>query len=51
MPESDLQQELQNAPPEPLLAVERKLIGWNLGVGLALLVVLLLVSHFVQASL
>jgi hypothetical protein len=51
MPEPDLQQELQNAPPEPLLPIEKKLIGWSLGIGLALLVVLLLVSHFVPASL
>jgi hypothetical protein len=35
MPGPDLQQELQNAPPEPLLAVEKKLIGWSLGIGLA----------------
>jgi hypothetical protein len=51
MPESNLQQELQNAPPEPLLPIEKKLIGWCLGIGLALLVVLLLVNHFVPASL
>ena len=51
MPESDLQQELHNAPPEPLLPVEKKLIGWSLGIGLVLLAVLLLVSHFVPASL
>jgi hypothetical protein len=51
MPESDLKQELQNASPEPLLPIERKLIGWSLGVGAVLLVVLLLVSHFVPASL
>ena len=47
----DLQQELQNAPHEPLLPVEKKLIGWSLGIGLVLLVVLLLVSHFVPTSL
>jgi len=47
----DLRQELQNAPPEPLLSVEKKLIGWSLGIGVALLVVLVLVSHFVPASL
>ena len=32
---------------EPLLAIEKKLIGWSLGTGLALLVVLLVVNHFV----
>ena len=51
MPTPDLQQELQKAPPEPLLPVEKKLIGWSLGIGLVLLVVLLLVSRFMPASL
>jgi hypothetical protein len=51
MPRPDLQQELQKAPPEPLLPVEKKLIGWSLGIGLVLLVVLLLVSRLVPASL
>ncbi len=51
MPASDLQQELQNAPPEPLLPIEKKLIGWSLGIGLVLLVILLLVSHFMPVSL
>ena len=51
MPESNLQRELQNAPPEPLLPIEKKLIGWSLGIGVALLIILLLVSHFVPASL
>jgi hypothetical protein len=47
MPESDLQRELHNAAAEPLLPVEKKLIGWSLGIGLVLLLVLLLISHFV----
>jgi hypothetical protein len=51
MPEPNLQQELQNAPAEPLLPIEKKLIGWSLGIGLALLAVLLLVSRLVPASL
>jgi len=51
MPGPDLQQELRNAPPEPLLPIEKKLIGWSLGIGLVLLAVLLLVSHLVPASL
>jgi len=51
MPESDLKRELQNAPAEPLLPVEKKLIGWSLAIGLALLAVLVLVSRFVPASL
>jgi len=51
MPGPDLQQELQNAQPEPLLPVEKKLIGWSLGIGVALLVVLVLVNHLIPASL
>jgi len=51
MPEPNLQRELQNVPAEPLLPVEKRLIGWSLGIGLALLVILLLVSHLVPASL
>ena len=51
MPESDLKRELQNAPAEPLLPVEKKLIGWSLAIGLALLAVLVLVSRFAPASL
>ena len=45
MPEPDLQQELQNAPPEPLLPIEKKLIGWSLGLGIALLIVLTAISR------
>jgi hypothetical protein len=36
--------------PEPLLPIERKLIGWSLGVGLALLVLLVIVNRFVPLS-
>lgn len=31
--------------PEPLLPVEKKLIGWSLTLGVVLLVVLALVNH------
>jgi hypothetical protein len=43
---SDLRNELENAPVEPLLPVEKKLIGWSLGIGLILLGVLIAVNHF-----
>jgi hypothetical protein len=46
MMEPNLQQELRKAPPEPLLPIEKKLIGWSLGIGLVLLVILMLVNHF-----
>lgn len=33
--------------PEQLLPVEKKLIGWSLGLGIVLLVILVLVNYFV----
>jgi hypothetical protein len=46
MPQPDIQKELLNAPVEPLLPIEKKLIGWSLGIGLVLLAILVLVNHF-----
>lgn len=37
--------EIDRMPYEPLLPVEKKLIGWSLGIGLALLVVLAALSR------
>ena len=37
--------ELREMPYEPLLPVEKQLIGWSLGIGMALLVVLVVVSR------
>ena len=45
MSQEDLKAELHN-PVEPLLPIEKKLIGWSLGTGLVLLAVLLLLSHY-----
>ena len=47
MTQSDIREELRNAPIEPLLPIEKKLIGWSLGTGLALLAVLLVINHLV----
>ena len=41
---ADLREEMK-APVEPLLPVEKKLIGWSLSLGLALLVVLVLINR------
>jgi hypothetical protein len=38
--ESNIGKELRQMPAEPLLPVEKKLIGWSLGLGAVLLVVL-----------
>ena len=50
MAQSDLHDELRNAPIEPLLPIEKKLIGWSLTIGLVLLVGLALLNHFVRAT-
>jgi hypothetical protein len=46
MSDTELRKELKHAAYEPLLPVEKKLIGWSLGLGLALLAVLLLLNRF-----
>jgi hypothetical protein len=46
MSQSDLREEI-TAPVEPLLPIEKKLIGWSLGIGITLLVVLIAINHFV----
>jgi hypothetical protein len=37
--------ELRKMPYEPLLPIEKKLIGWSLGLGVGLLIVLVLISR------
>ena len=49
MPKPDLRAEMK-APAEPLLPVEKKLIGWSLGLGLALLAALVAISRLVPLS-
>jgi hypothetical protein len=44
MSDTDLREELRNAPVEPLLPIEKKLIGWSLGLGIVLLAGLLLLN-------
>ena len=41
MDEPKVGQEMGKMPYEPLLPVEKKLIGWSLGLGLVLLVILI----------
>jgi hypothetical protein len=43
--EQNIGHELRNMPYEPLLPIEKKLIGWSLGLGVALLVILVFVSR------
>jgi hypothetical protein len=37
-------------PVEPLLPIEKKLIGWSLGIGLVLLVFPVLVNHYAPVT-
>jgi len=47
----DLRDEIDAEEVEPLLPIEKKLIGWSLGLGVTLLVVLIAVNHFVPIRL
>ena len=49
MPPPDLRDEMK-AAPEPPLPIEKKLIGWSLGLGLALLALLVLVNRLFPLS-
>ena len=47
---ADLREELRSAPVEPLLPVEKKLIGWSLAIGLVSLALLAALNHYVPAT-
>ena len=51
MLQPDLRNEIATAEVEPLLPIEKKLIGWSLGIGIVLLVVLIGLNHFVPIKL
>jgi hypothetical protein len=42
---SELREELRTASVEPLLPIEKKLIGWSLGLGVTLLVLFAVLSR------
>jgi hypothetical protein len=46
MTQPDIRQELAKASVEPLLPIEKKLIGWSLGIGIVLLIALTLLARF-----
>ncbi len=50
MTQDDLREELKQSPVEPLLPVEKKLIGWSLGIGLFLLAILVAINSFYPIS-
>jgi hypothetical protein len=45
MSSSDLKAEASSKEIEPLLPIEKKLIGFSLGIGIVLLVVLVALNH------
>ena len=51
MSQSDLMNEIKAAEVEPLLPIEKKLIGWSLGLGIGLLIVLIAFNHFFPIKL
>ena len=51
MSQTDVSGELRNAKAEPWLPIETKLVGWSLGVGVALLIVLAVVNHVFPTGL
>jgi hypothetical protein len=45
MAHSELKEELKRAGAEPLLPIEKKLIGWSFGLGVALLIILTVINR------
>jgi hypothetical protein len=50
MTQPNIRQELASATVEPLLPIEKKLIGWSLSIGLVLLAGLALLNHYIPAT-
>jgi hypothetical protein len=51
MSQPNIGEELRKAAVEPLLPIEKKLIGWSLGIGVALLVILAVVNHLFPVAI
>jgi len=50
MSQENIREELRNAPAEPWLPIESKLVGWSFGIGVVLLIVLALANQYFPAS-
>ena len=48
--QSGLRQERRREPAEPLLPIEKKLIGWSLAIGLVLLATLAVINDLFPAN-
>jgi hypothetical protein len=51
MSQPNIGEELRNATYEPLLPIEKKLIGWSFGIGVVLLVALAIVNHLFPVTI
>jgi hypothetical protein len=51
MLQTNLKNDISDDEVEPLLPVEKKLIGFSLGLGIVLLAVLIAINHFVPIKL
>lgn len=51
MSQPNIGDELRKAEVEPLLPIEKKLIGWSLGIGIGLLVILAVVNRLFPVSI
>ena len=51
MSELNVREVLREAAVEPLLPIEKKLIGWSLGTGVVLLIVLAAANYFFPAAI
>ncbi len=51
MSQVNVSEELRKAAVEPLLPIEKKLIGWSLGIGVVSLLILAVVNHMFPASI
>jgi hypothetical protein len=51
MSQVNVGEEFRKALAEPLLPIEKKLIGWSLGTGVVLLVILAIVNHLFPVSI
>ena len=51
MSQPNIRDELNKAQVEPLLPIEKQLIGWSLGIGVVLLIVLTIVNHYFPVTL
>jgi hypothetical protein len=51
MSDINVKNELAKAEVEPLLPIEKKLIGWSLGIGIGLLIILTIVNKLFPVTI